>query len=59
MSPHIHSPKPKKCEFDSHKKLVVDIRTAVAEQKKTQHTVDVFMIGAILVFLTYTVLRQF
>lgn len=57
MSAHIHSPKNKKCEFDSHKKLVVDIRSAVAEHKKTQHTVDAFMIGVFLVFVTYAMLR--
>ena len=47
----------KKCEFESHKKLVTDIRCAVAEHKKTQHTVDAFLIGVILVFVTYTMLR--
>jgi hypothetical protein len=57
MSLHKHSSKNKKCEFESHKKLVVDIKTAVAEHKKTQHTVDAFMIGVILVFVTYAMLR--
>ncbi len=57
MSLHIHSSKDKKCEFDSHKKLVVDIRCAVAEQKKTQHMVDIFLIGIFLVFVMYTVIR--
>jgi hypothetical protein len=57
MSLHIHTPKDKKCEFESHKKLVTDIRCAVAEHRKAQHTVDAFMIGVILVFVTYTMLR--
>ena len=57
MPIHKHSSKDKKCEFDSHKKLVVDIRCAVADQKKTQHLVDMFMIGMFLVFLMYTVVK--
>ena len=57
MKLHIHSPKDKKCEFEAHKKLVTDIRCAVAEHKKVQHNVDAFLIGVILVFVTYTVLR--
>lgn len=57
MSLHIHSPKNKKCEFESHKKLVTDIRCAVADQKKTQHLVDIFMIGMFLVFVMYTVVK--
>ena len=57
MSLHIHTPKNKKDEFDSHKKLVVDIRTAVAEQKRHQHIVDIFMIGMFIVFLMYTVVK--
>jgi len=56
MSLNIHSPKKRKCEFDSHKKLVVDIRSAVAEHKKTQYTIDAFMVVVILVFVTYTML---
>ncbi len=57
MTVHIHSPRDKKCEFESHKKLVSDIRRAFAEHKKTQHTVDTFLIGVILVFVAYTMLR--
>jgi hypothetical protein len=57
MSLHIHSPKDKKCEFDSHKKLVVDIRCAVADHKKTQHLADIFMIGMFLVFIMYAVVK--
>ena len=44
-------------EFDSHKKLVGDIRTAVSDHKKTQHLVDIFMIGMFLVVLMYTVVK--
>jgi hypothetical protein len=57
MSLHIHSSNDKKCEFDSHKKLVLDIRCAVADQKRTQHLVDIFMIGMFLVFLMYIVVK--
>jgi hypothetical protein len=57
MSLHIHSSKNKKCEFDSHKKLVTDIRCAVEDHKKTQHLVDMFMIGMFLVFVMYTVIK--
>ena len=57
MSLHIHSQKDKKCEFDSHKKLVVDIRCAVADQKKTQHLVDMFMVGMFLVFFMYVLVK--
>jgi hypothetical protein len=57
MTLHIHSPKDKKSEFEAYKKLVTDIRCAVAEHKKVQHNVDAFLIGVILVFVTYTMLR--
>lgn len=52
---HIHIPTDTKKEFESHKKLVGDIRHAVAEQKRVQHFVDFLIIGMFLAFLMYTV----
>lgn len=55
MSLHIHnSSKNEENEFDSHKKLVVDIKSAVADHKKTQYILDAFFIGIFLIFIAYT-----
>lgn len=41
-------------EFESHKKIVRDIRSAVEEQKQVQKLIDLFMIGLFIAFLMYT-----
>lgn len=56
MHLHIHIPKDHKEEFESHKKLVGDIRGAVAEHKKTQHIIDSFLVCMLLIFLMYVLL---
>ena len=55
MHLNIHIPRNTKEEFDSHKKLVSDIRHAVAEQKRVQHVADFFIVVMFLVFLVYMV----
>lgn len=56
MRLHIHIPRDHKEEFESHKKLVGDIRGAVAEHKKTQHIIDSFLVCMLLIFLMYVLL---
>lgn len=52
---HIHIPTDTKAELESHKKLVGDIRVAVAEQKRVQSFIDFFVVGMFLAFLMYVV----
>ena len=53
MHLHIHTPTDTQVEFDSHHKIVQDIRTAVADHKKVQHIIDFFIVGMFLAFLMY------
>lgn len=55
MHLHIHIPTDTKAELESHKKLVCDIRHAVAEQKRVQCFIDFFVIVMFLAFLMYSV----